>query len=569
MSYISISSLLLDVLVYVFSFIGYMMCDDYTTGELPGFKVTKYIASNRMTTPGVGLISPPPHHDIYSIEDLAQLIHDLKNAQPTGEVSVKLVSEVGVGVVAAGVAKAKADHVTISGGDGGTGAAAWTGVKGAGLPWELGLAEAQQTLVINDLRSRVRLQTDGQLKTGRDVIIAACLGAEEFGFATAPLIALGCIMMRKCHLNTCPVGVATQDPVLRQKFSGKPEYVVNFFFLLAEEIREYMAELGVRSLDELVGRSDLLEVDSTVLHYKNQGLDLSALLIPAQQLNPSAPIRKAIEQDHELSAALDNLLIEQARPALEEGVPVKIESAVTNLNRTVGTMLSYHISKKYGSDGLPDDLIHVKLTGHGGQSLGFALAKGVFLEVEGDSNDYVGKGLSGGKIVVYPHKDILEAGYESHENVIVGNVCLYGATSGKCYFRGKAGERFAVRNSGALAVVEGVGDHGCEYMTGGRVVILGDTGRNFAAGMSGGIAYIYDPKDEFAAKCNMGMIGLYPLDPATEGKHVADLIQSHVTATKSSLGESILADWDNNVKKFVKVFPHDYKRVLAEEGKTF
>jgi glutamate synthase domain-containing protein 2 len=337
-------------------------------GELPGYKVTNYIAQNRMTTPGVGLISPPPHHDIYSIEDLAQLIHDLKNAQPKGEVSVKLVSEVGVGIVAAGVAKAKADHVTISGGDGGTGAAAWTGIKGAGLPWELGLAEAQQTLVMNDLRSRVRLQTDGQLKTGRDVIIAACLGAEEFGFDTAPLIALGCIMMRKCHLNTCPVGVATQDPLLRKKFSGKPEHVINFFFLLAEEIREYMAELGVRSLDELVGRTDLLEVDNSVLHYKNKGLDLAALLIPAQQLNPTAKIKKAIEQDHELYNALDKILIEKAKPALEDGVPVTIESPVTNLNRTVGTMLSYEISKKFGAQGLPDSIIHIKLTGHGGQS---------------------------------------------------------------------------------------------------------------------------------------------------------------------------------------------------------
>ena len=352
-------------------------------GELPGSKVTKYIASNRMTTQGVGLISPPPHHDIYSIEDLAQLIHDLKNAQPVGEVSVKLVSEVGVGVVAAGVAKAKADHITISGGDGGTGAAAWTGVKGAGLPWELGLAEAQQSLVINDLRSRVRLQTDGQLKTGRDVIIAACLGAEEYGFATAPLIALGCIMMRKCHLNTCPVGVATQDPLLRKKFSGKPEYVVNFFFLLAEEIRGYMAELGVRNLDELVGRSDLLEVDPTVLHYKNKGLDLSALLVPAKQLNPGAEIRKFMEQDHLLNEALDNYLIEQSKPALEQGIPVSFESPVTNLNRTVGTMLSYHISKKFGREGLPDGSIHIKLNGHGGQSLGFALAKGVFIEVRG------------------------------------------------------------------------------------------------------------------------------------------------------------------------------------------
>ncbi len=516
----------------------------------------------------MGLISPPPHHDIYSIEDLAQLIHDLKNAQPKGEVSVKLVSEVGVGVVAAGVAKAKADHITISGGDGGTGAAAWTGIKGAGLPWELGLAEAQQTLVINDLRSRIKLQTDGQLKTGRDVIIATCLGAEEFGFATAPLIALGCIMMRKCHLNTCPVGVATQDPLLRKKFSGKPEHVVNFFFLLAEEIREYMASLGIRSLDELVGRSDLLEVDDSVLHYKNKGLDLSALLIPAQQLNPIAKIKKNIDQDHELYNALDNMLIEKSHDALMNEKKVFIESDVTNLNRTVGTMLSYEISKKFGREGLPTDTIHIKLNGHGGQSLGFALAKGVYIEVEGDSNDYVGKGLSGGKISVYPSKAALDKGFVSQNNVIVGNVCLYGATSGQAYFRGKAGERFAVRNSGALAVVEGVGDHGCEYMTGGRVVILGDTGRNFGAGMSGGIAYIYDPDNKFNEKCNMGMIGLEKLVEKQEIINVKLYIEQHVKHTNSAIGSDILHNWDVEHKKFVKVFPHDYKRVLIENKRT-
>eukprot|EP01035_Chromulina_nebulosa_P019726 gene19726-25654_t len=535
-------------------------------GELPGFKVTKYIAENRMTTPGVGLISPPPHHDIYSIEDLAQLIHDLKNSQPLGEVSVKLVSEVGVGVVAAGVAKAKADHITISGGDGGTGAAAWTGIKGAGLPWELGLAEAQQTLVMNNLRSRVKLQTDGQLKSGRDVIIAACLGAEEFGFATAPLISLGCIMMRKCHLNTCPVGIATQDPLLRKKFSGKPEYVVNFFFLLAEEIREYMASLGVKSLDELIGRTDLLEVDTSVLHYKNSGIDLSSLLIPAQQLNPNAPIRKEISQDHGLVAAFDNILIEKSMPALEDGVPVFIEATVSNLNRTVGTMLSYHISKKFGAAGLPEDTIHIKLTGHGGQSLGFALAKGIFIELVGDSNDYVGKGLSGGKIVVYPGEDILRSGsYISSDNVIVGNVCLYGATSGSAFFSGKAGERFAVRNSGALAVVEGVGDHGCEYMTGGKVIILGETGRNFGAGMSGGIAYIYDPNNQFSNKCNFGTIGLEKLEDSNEITELHKMITQHYQYTKSALANTILSNWnDSSIAKFVKVMPHDYKRVLLE-----
>jgi glutamate synthase domain-containing protein 2 len=434
-------------------------------GELPGFKVSRYIAHNRHTTPGVGLISPPPHHDIYSIEDLAQLIHDLKNSNPKGEVSVKLVSEVGVGVVAAGVAKAKADHITISGGDGGTGAAAWTGIKGAGLPWELGIAEAQQTLVLNDLRSRVRLQTDGQLKTGKDVVVGALLGAEEFGFSTGPLIALGCIMMRKCHLNTCPVGVATQDPLLRKKFSGKPEHVVNFFFMMAEEIREYMAGLGYRKFDDMVGQVQHLEVNTSLLHYKSQGIDLKPLLIPAQTLNEKAGVIRQMSQDHLLEQALDMELVKQAMPALESKTPVKIDLPVTNLNRTVGTMLSYEISKRFGKEGLPDDSVHIKLHGHGGQSLGFALAPGVTIEVVGDSNDYVGKGLSGGRIMVYPATEgVLDSGFVAEDNVIVGNVCLYGATKGKAFFRGKAGERFCVRNSGALAVVEGVGDHGCEYM---------------------------------------------------------------------------------------------------------
>ncbi len=537
-------------------------------GELPGFKVTPYIAQSRMTTPGVGLISPPPHHDIYSIEDLAQLIHDLKNAQPKGEVSVKLVSEVGVGIVAAGVAKAKADHITISGGDGGTGAAAWTGVKGCGLPWELGIAEAQQTLVVNGLRDRVTLQTDGQLKTGRDVIVATCLGAEEFGFATAPLISLGCIMMRKCHLNTCPVGIATQDPDLRKKFSGKPEHVVNFFFLMAEEIREHMAALGVRSLDELVGRADLLEVDETALHYKNAGLDLSALLVNATELNPGAGIVKAVEQDHELDQALDNSLIEQAKPALEDGVPVVIESEITNLDRTAGTMLSYHISKKFGREGLPEDTIHVKLSGHGGQSLGFALAKGVFFDLAGDSNDGTGKGLSGGKIAVYPQAESLAQGFKSEDNVIVGNVALYGASSGKAFFRGKCGERFAVRNSGAITVNEGVGDHGCEYMTGGRVVILGDTGRNFAAGMSGGIAYVHDPDGVFPAKVNMGMVELEKVETGEEMDELKSYILEHQRLTGSTVAAAVLEDWPSKVGEFVKVMPTDYKRVLEEMKKA-
>ena len=533
-----------------------------------GKKVTEYIAKNRHTTPGVGLISPPPHHDIYSIEDLAQLIHDLKNAQPHGEVSVKLVSEVGVGVVAAGVAKAKADHITISGGDGGTGAAVWTGVKGAGLPWELGIAEAQQTLVLNDLRSRVKLQTDGQMKNGRDVVIAACLGAEEFGFATAPLITLGCIMMRKCHLNTCPVGIATQDPLLRKKFSGKPEHVVNFFFLLAEEVRQHLAELGLRSVQEAVGRVELLEMDPSAVHEHNQGVDLSALLaVPHCDLNPKAGSTKAIEQDHGLEEALDNELIRLARPALEEGVPVTIDLPVTNLNRTVGTMLSYEISKKFGKVGLPDDTIKIRLTGHGGQSMGFALAKGVSIEIIGDSNDYVGKSLSGGCISVYPSPDILEDGqFLAHENVIVGNVCLYGASSGRAFFRGKAGERFCVRNSGALAVVEGVGDHGCEYMTGGRVVVLGDTGRNFAAGMSGGIAYVLDPTGTFPARCNPGMVELEAVESEEEQQLLRSYIEQHEQATGSPVAAQLLQAWPAAAVSFVKVMPTDYKRVLEEKS---
>jgi len=536
-------------------------------GELPGQKVTKYIGATRHTTPGVGLISPPPHHDIYSIEDLAQLIHDLKNAQPTGSVSVKLVSEVGVGVVAAGVSKAKADHIVISGHDGGTGAAAWTGIKGCGLPWELGLAEAQQTLVLNDLRSRVRLQTDGQIRNGRDCVVAALLGAEEMGFATGPLIALGCIMMRKCHLNTCPVGIATQDPVLRKKFSGQPEHVINYFFLLAEEIREYMAALGFRKFEEMVGRTDLLEVNRANMHYKSEGLDLSPLLVSAAVLNPDhTGIVKRQPQDHGLEDALDNQLLELAKPALEDSQAVFVELPITNLNRTVGTMLSYNITKKFGSEGLPDGTIHFKFSGHAGQSLGFALTKGVYLEVEGDSNDYVGKGLSGGKIAVYPTAAAIEKGFVPEHNVIVGNVCLYGATSGQAFFRGKAGERFCVRNSGALAVVEGVGDHGCEYMTGGRTVVLGETGRNFAAGMSGGIAYVFDPKGQFPEKCNMGLVSLEKVVDENEKMELKQYIQAHFNHTKSSIAAQILLNFTESVNHFVKVFPLDYKKAMEAEG---
>merc|ERR1719223_960187 len=535
-------------------------------GELPGFKVSEYIASNRHTTEGVGLISPPPHHDIYSIEDLAQLIHDLKNAQPNGEVSVKLVSEVGVGVVAAGVAKALSDHITVSGHDGGTGAAAWTGLKGAGLPWELGLAETQQTLVLNNLRDRVKLQTDGQLKTGRDVAIACLLGAEEFGFATAPLIAMGCIMMRKCHLNTCPVGIATQDEELRKKFSGQPEHVMNYFFLMAEEIREIMAKLGYRTIDEMVGQTQHLETNTRGMHYKSRGLDLTPLLTPASELNPTANVRWMNEQYHGLDVAKDNVIIEKASPALEDGKPVVIEEDINNLNRTFGTMLSYQVSKKYGKEGLPDDTIQLKLKGHGGQSFAFTLAKGITATIEGDANDYTGKGLSGGKIAVFPSEVVIKDGFVPEDNVVVGNVCLYGATSGKAFFRGKAGERFCVRNSGALAVVEGIGDHGAEYMTGGHLVCLGETGRNFAAGMSGGVAYVYDPDNKFPERCNMGLVGLETLEEVGEKEDLYNYIQEHVEMTGSTVGQNMLEDFDNVVGNFVKVMPHDYKRVLEERA---
>eukprot|EP00559_Dactyliosolen_fragilissimus_P006269 CAMPEP_0184871326 /NCGR_PEP_ID=MMETSP0580-20130426/40651_1 /TAXON_ID=1118495 /ORGANISM="Dactyliosolen fragilissimus" /LENGTH=1626 /DNA_ID=CAMNT_0027373969 /DNA_START=220 /DNA_END=5100 /DNA_ORIENTATION=- len=533
-------------------------------GELPGFKVSEYIAENRHTTPGVGLISPPPHHDIYSIEDLAQLIHDLKNAQPHGEVSTKLVSEVGVGVVAAGVAKAMSDHITVSGHDGGTGAAAWTGLKGAGLPWELGLAEAQQTLVLNNLRDRIKLQTDGQLKTGRDVAIACLLGAEEFGFATAPLIAMGCIMMRKCHLNTCPVGIATQDEELRKKFAGQPEHVMNYFFLMAEEIREIMAKLGYRKMEDMIGQTQHLEANTRNMHYKSRGLDLTPLLTPASELNPSAGVRNLQGQDHGLEKALDNKIIQLAKPALENQQPVEINDDINNLNRTFGTMLSYEVSTKYGKEGLPDDTIKINLKGHGGQSFAFTLAKGITAQIEGDCNDYCGKGLSGGKIAVFPSEAVINNGFVPEDNVIVGNVCLYGATSGKAFFRGKAGERFCVRNSGALAVVEGIGDHGAEYMTGGYLVCLGETGRNFAAGMSGGIAYIYDPEDKFPQRCNMGLVGFEEVDTVEEQEKLYSFIKEHVDVTGSTVGQKMLEDWDNTVKNFVKVMPHDYKRVLLE-----
>lgn len=532
-------------------------------GELPGRKVDRNIARIRYSTPGVGLISPPPHHDIYSIEDLAQLIYDLKNANPSARISVKLVSEVGVGVVAAGVSKAHAEHIVIAGDVGGTGASPLTSIKHAGLPWELGLAEAHQTLVLNNLRSRVVLQTDGGLKTGRDIVIAALLGAEEFGFATAPLITLGCIMMRKCHLNTCPVGVATQDPELRRKFSGKPEHVVNYLFMVAEEARQIMSKLGFRAIDEMIGRVDILEPTKAIEHWKVDGLDLTSMLVPATSLRSDAETRQTIGQDHGLEKSLDyTVLVPQAKPALEHGQKVRIDHEICNVHRTVGTILSHEIAKRYGQAGLPDDTIHVKLTGSAGQSLGAFLAHGVTLEVEGDANDYVGKGLSGGRIVVYPPST---STFQAEEQILVGNVCLYGATSGQAFLRGRAAERFCVRNSGAKAVVEGVGDHGCEYMTGGRVIILGPTGRNFAAGMSGGIAYVWDRSGDFPLLCNLEMVELDRIESEDEELEVRELIACHAELTHSTVARQILANWQTFLSQCVKVMPTDYKRVLEQQ----
>ena len=545
-------------------------------GQLPGRKVSEYIAEIRYSTPGVELISPPPHHDIYSIEDLAQLIHDLKNANPRASISVKLVSEVGVGTVAAGVSKAKSDHVTISGHDGGTGASPWSSIKHAGTPWELGLAETQQTLVLNRLRGRIAVQVDGQIKTGRDVVIGAILGADEFGFATAPLVVSGCIMMRKCHLNTCPVGVATQDPVLRKKFSGKPEYVVNYFFLVAEEARELMAKLGVRKFNDLIGRADLLDIKKGIEHWKARGLDFSKIFHTPDM--PAEVARYNSErQNHGLEKALDNRLIELSQPALERGDKVSIDMPIRNGNRTVGTMLSNEIARRYGHDGLPDGTIQVKFAGSAGQSFGAFLAKGVTLEVIGDTNDYCGKGLSGGRIVVSPSPKFRG---EPTENIITGNVVLYGAITGEAYFRGVAGERFAVRNSGAIAVVEGVGDHGCEYMTGGAVAVLGVTGRNFAAGMSGGIAYVLDLDREFVKRCNTAMVDLEPVLSETEqhgklARHLwhrgqadevilKDLIERHARLTGSRRAREILEKWTEYRVRFLKVFPKEYRRALGE-----
>lgn len=533
-------------------------------GELPGHKVSASIAKTRHSTRNVGLISPPPHHDIYSIEDLKQLIYDLKTSNPRARVSVKLVSEVGVGIIASGVAKAKADHVTISGHDGGTGAAKYTGIKYAGLPWELGLAETHQTLVLNDLRGRVTVQTDGQLKTGRDIAIACLLGAEEWGFATAPLIAMGCIMMRKCHLNTCPVGIATQDPELRKKFSGTPEHVINFFFYVAQELRGIMAKLGFRSIDEMVGRAEKLIVREDLRNVKTANLDLSPILTPAHTLRPGVATRCVRKQDHRLHVRLDNKLIDESEITLERGLPVQIDCEIINTDRALGSTLSYRISKKFGEKGLPDDTVHVNIRGSAGQSFGAFLAPGVTLELEGDSNDYVGKGLSGGRIIIYPPHT---SPFNSEENMIIGNTCMYGATSGTAFFSGIAAERFCVRNSGATAVVEGVGDHGCEYMTGGRVVVLGPTGRNFAAGMSGGIAYVLDVAQEFSANVNMEQVELMQVSDPAEIAFLRGMIEDHRHYTASKLATRILREFNRILPMFVKVMPLDYKKVLEDEAR--
>jgi glutamate synthase (NADPH/NADH) large chain len=551
-------------------------------GQLPGHKVSEYIAHLRSSVPGVGLISPPPHHDIYSIEDLAQLIHDLKNSNPSASISVKLVSEVGVGTVAAGVTKAKADHITISGYDGGTGASPISSVKHAGTPWELGLAEAQQTLVLNQLRGRIALQVDGQIKTGRDVLIGALLGADEFGFATAPLVVEGCIMMRKCHLNTCPVGVATQDPELRKKFTGQPEHVVNYFFFVAEELREYMAQLGIRKFDELIGRSDLLDVKHGIAHWKAQGLDFSRVF-HQPDVAASVARRHLDTQDHGLEKALDNSLIAQAQNALNNKQAVVITSRIRNVNRTVGTMLSHEVAKRYGQAGLPTDTITVKFSGTAGQSFGAFLSHGISFELRGEGNDYVGKGLCGGRISIMPPAD---SRLVTHENIIVGNTVMYGATSGECYFSGVAGERFAVRNSGAIAVVEGLGDHGCEYMTGGMVVVLGQTGRNFAAGMSGGVAYVLDEDGGFEKRCNLSMVELEPVPAEVAASETGEVeshgrvhfnhlnqadeqalreqIEKHLRYTNSPRARHILDNWSAYLFRFTKVMPTEYRRALQE-----
>jgi glutamate synthase (NADPH/NADH) large chain len=558
-------------------------------GQLPGHKVDAVIAKVRHSTQGVGLISPPPHHDIYSIEDLKQLVYDLKNVNPQAQVSVKLVSEVGVGTVAAGVAKCKADHVTISGFEGGTGASPLTSIKHAGSPWEIGLAETHQTLIMNGLRSRIAVQADGGVRTGRDVVVGALLGADEFGFATAPLIAAGCIMMRKCHLNTCPVGVATQDPVLRKRFVGQPEHVINFFFFVAEETRALMAKLGYRSFDEMIGQRQMLDKTKLIESAKAKGLDFSKLFFKPT-VWPTDSIHHSTTQDHQLEKVLDRKFIAETEDALERGKHVRLDMSIRNSDRSVGAMLSGEIARRYGHAGLRDEAIHIKLKGAAGQSFGAFLAKGVTLELEGDANDYVGKGLSGGRIVVYPPVEAKRIVPE--RSIIIGNTVLYGAIAGECYFRGVAGERFGVRNSGAIAVVEGTGDHGCEYMTGGIVVVIGETGRNFAAGMSGGIAYVLDETGDFAKRCNLSMVELEPVadeehimqrhlhaggDLESHGRvdvmgdmsrHDAErlhqLIVNHARYTGSSRAREILENWEAYLPKFRKVMPVEYRRALAE-----
>ena len=530
-------------------------------GQLPAHKVYPSVAEVRHSTPGVGLISPPPHHDIYSIEDLAQLIHDLKNANPAARIHVKLVSENGVGTIAAGVSKAHADVVLISGHDGGTGATPLTSMKHAGAPWELGLAETQQTLLLNGLRDRIVVQVDGQLKTGRDVVIAALLGAEEFGFATAPLVVSGCIMMRVCHLDTCPVGVATQNPVLREKFAGKPEFVENFFMFIAEEVRELMAELGFRTVNEMVGQVNALDATKAASHWKAHNLNLSPVLHEADSAFMNQDLYCSSRQDHGLGKALDQQLIARCREALDSETPVRFGMKITNTNRTVGTMLGHEVTKAYGAQGLPDGTIDITFDGSAGNSFGAFVPRGITLRVHGDANDYVGKGLSGGRIVLRP-ADNAPTGYIAEDNIIGGNVILFGATSGQAFLRGTVGERFAVRNSGAHAVVEGVGDHGCEYMTGGKVVILGPTGRNFAAGMSGGVAFVYDPDGLLPHNLNPEMVDL---DEFGDGdiEWLYDILMVHRDLTDSAVAQRILADWPRQAGDFVKVMPRDYKRVLA------
>jgi len=531
-------------------------------GQLPGHKVWPWIAKVRYSTPGVGLISPPPHHDIYSIEDLAQLIHDLKNANPRARINVKLVAEVGVGTVAAGVSKAHSDVVLISGHDGGTGASPLTSIKHAGIPWELGLAETQQTLVMNKLRDRIVVQTDGQLKTGRDVAIAALLGAEEYGFATAPLVVMGCIMMRVCHLDTCPVGIATQNPELRKKFTGQADHVVNFFRFVAEEVRGIMSQLGFRTMDEMIGRSDLLDMRPAIDHFKAKGLDLSKILTPPSA-EPGVAVHQIREQDHGLEHSLDvRELVPRCGPALERREPVAFELPIRNINRTVGTILGSELTKRHGGAGLPDETIHITFRGAAGQSFGAFVPRGITLELEGPSNDYIGKGLSGGKLIVYPSK---RASFTPEENILIGNVALYGATSGRAFFRGRAGERFCVRNSGALTVVEGIGDHGCEYMTGGVVVVIGPTGRNFAAGMSGGMAFVLDEVGDFAGRCNTEMVDVETFEAPEDQELVRDLLTQHVELTGSAVAERLLSDWEATVHRFVKVMPRDYRRVLDQQ----